>query len=132
MTHRGARQAIRSLPRNQCRDTLINARSYASQTPPYIHHMCSEISRWPVLDNAIEGFVPYLALNRLRRPSCLDAIYVLDLVDGLYLVDLAIGYHLVLEVPAGAAGQFGYNDVAVAEEVDVKIDVVYWLVHVSL
>jgi hypothetical protein len=37
----------------------------------------------------------------------------------------------MLEGPAGAAGELGDDDVAVAKEVDVEIDVVYRLRRVS-
>jgi hypothetical protein len=76
--------------------------------------------------------MPDFALDRLRRPSWLDAIDMFNLIDSLYFVGLALRYHLMLEVPAGAAGEFSYDYVAVAEEVDVKVDMVDWLVHVSL
>lgn len=35
---------------------------------------------------------------------------------------LRFGYHLVLQVPAGASAELGDDDVAVAEEVHVEID----------
>jgi hypothetical protein len=68
--------------------------------------------------------VANLALDRLRWASRLDTIHMLDLVDSLDFVDLTVGYHLVLEGPACATGKFGYNDIAVAEEVDIEVDVV--------
>jgi hypothetical protein len=44
---------------------------------------------------------------------------------------MALGYHFMLEGPAGAAGELGDNDIAVAEKVDVEIDVVDGLRKVS-
>jgi hypothetical protein len=75
--------------------------------------------------------MPYFALDWLRRAPRLDAIHMLDLIDDLDLVDLAVGYHLVLEGPTCATGEFGYNDVAVPEEVYIEVDVVNRLFFVS-
>jgi hypothetical protein len=49
---------------------------------------------------------------------------MLDFVHGLDNVLVAFGYHLVLQCPTCAARKLGNDDVAVAEEVDVEIDVV--------
>jgi len=45
------------------------------------------------------------------------------------LILVPLGYHLVRESPAGAAGEFGDDDIAVAEEIDVEVDVVDWLLQ---
>lgn len=74
-----------------------------------------------------------LTLDRLRRGvSGFDAIYMVDLVDGRYLVVVALGYHFVVEGPASTACEFGNNDIAVTQEVDVKVDVVNGLRNVSM
>jgi hypothetical protein len=57
---------------------------------------------------------------------------MVDLVDCRDLVLMALGYHLVLEGPTSAACEFGNNDIAVAEEVDVKVNVMNGLRIVSL
>jgi len=57
---------------------------------------------------------------------------MVDLVHRRYLILVTLGYHFVLEGPAGATGELGYDDVAVAEEVDVKVDVVDWLERISI
>jgi len=63
---------------------------------------------------------------RLGAPG-LDAIYMVDFIDRRNLVLMALGYHLMFEGPACAAGEFGDDDIAVSEEVDVEINVVYGL-----
>lgn len=66
-----------------------------------------------------------LVLDRLRlRASSLHTVYVIDFVHRYDFVLMALGYHFVRESPAGAASELGYDDVAVAEEVDVEVDVV--------
>jgi hypothetical protein len=56
---------------------------------------------------------------------------MVNLVHSRHFDLVALGYHFVLESPAGAAGELGHDDVAVAEEVDVKVDVVDGLRLVS-
>lgn len=73
------------------------------------------------------------ALDRLRRrASSLDAIYMVDLVDCRDFNLVVLGYHLMFEDPASAACEFGNNDIAVAKEVDVKVDVVNGLKDVRI
>jgi len=57
---------------------------------------------------------------------------MVDLVHRRNLVLVALGYHFVLEGPAGATSELGYDDVAVAEEVDVEVDVVDGLERISI
>ena len=49
---------------------------------------------------------------------------VLLVVDQRSLDRLPFGYHLVLQVPTRTARELGYNNIAVAEEVDIEVDVV--------
>jgi hypothetical protein len=61
-----------------------------------------------------------------------NAVLVLFLVDSLDFHLLSLGYHLVVEGPASAASELGYNDVAVSQELDVKVDVVDGLAMLGL
>lgn len=56
---------------------------------------------------------------------------MIDLVDHRDFVLVALGNHFVLEGPASAACEFGNDDVAVTEEVDIEIDVMDGLGRVS-
>jgi hypothetical protein len=49
---------------------------------------------------------------------------VLLVVDQRSLDCLSFGHHFVLQVPTRTARELGYNYIAVAEEVDVEVDVV--------
>ena len=57
----------------------------------------------------------------------LDTKRVFDSINRVDLSRLALGYHFVLKFPARAACELRYNDIAVAKEVDVEVDVVDWL-----
>jgi hypothetical protein len=52
---------------------------------------------------------------------------MLFLVNGRNVDGLVFREHVVFQGPAGAASELGDNDVAVAEELNVKVDVVDWL-----
>jgi hypothetical protein len=52
---------------------------------------------------------------------------MVDFIDRRNFVLMALGYHLMFEGPACAAGEFGDDDIAVSEEVDVEIYMVYGL-----
>jgi hypothetical protein len=94
-------------------------------TTIYMRHITSCLR---ALDYAVECIVSDLVFDGLTRgPFCLDAIYMVYFVDCLDDVLVRLRDHGMRECPAGAAGEFGDDDVAVAEEVDVEVDVVDWL-----
>ena len=65
-----------------------------------------------------------LWLNDRLRVAQFDAVLVFLFVDGGNIDRLVGGQHVVAQRPAGTARELGDNDVAVAEELDVKVDVV--------
>lgn len=65
-----------------------------------------------------------LGLDDRFRIAEFDAVLVLLLVDASHIHGLVGGQHIVVQRPAGAARELGDDDVAVAEELDVEVDVV--------
>ena len=56
---------------------------------------------------------------------------MLDLIDSRHLDPLVLGYHFVLEGPTRSASKLCNNDIAVAEEVDIEVDMMNRLEFVS-
>jgi hypothetical protein len=58
------------------------------------------------------------------RVADADTLFVVFLINRLDLNLLSLGYHLVVQGPAGTAGEFSHNDVAVSQELNVEVDVI--------
>lgn len=118
-----------------------NPKSSCRNSPPILNNLNASnvYANMPLksclcaMHYAIECVVFDFALNRLRRrASSFDAVYMINLIDRRDFVLVALGYHFVVEGPASAACKFGNNDIAVAEEIDVKVDVMNGLDEVSM
>lgn len=56
---------------------------------------------------------------------------MVSLVNSRHFDSLLRGYHRVFQTPTRSASKLGDNNIAVAEKVDVKVDVVNWLMRIS-
>lgn len=63
------------------------------------------------------------ALTNFEREARFVTFMWLDVDRGV-----VVDYHFVLQVPVGASAKFGNDGVAVAEHVDVEVDVGAWLI----
>jgi hypothetical protein len=66
-------------------------------------------------------------MRRLCTP--LDSVGMINLVNSRHFDSLPLGYHLVLQIPARSASKLCHHIIAVAEKVDIKVDVVDWLMR---